>query len=55
MEIAELTVLAQKEIRFIRDNIASAGNTNKDELVCNIANLEKLIKQMRLFIKENKL
>jgi len=54
MDIAELTILAQKAIRSIRDNIASAGNTDKDALVSDISNLEKLIKDMKVFVKESK-
>lgn len=54
MDIAELTIHAQKEIRYIRDVLACAGNTDTKALVTHITKLEKLIKDMKSNTKENK-
>lgn len=54
MDIAELTILAQKEVRSIRDTVASAGNTDMNILLMHITNLERVVRQMQKYYKENK-
>lgn len=52
MDISELTSMAQKEVRYIRDTIASAGNTDMNVLQMHITNLEKVVKLMQKYYKE---
>lgn len=54
MDISELTTIAQKQIRHIRDTIASAGNTDMNVLLMHINTLESVVKQMQKYYKENK-
>ena len=49
MDISELTSIAQKEVRYIRDTIASAGNTDMNVLLMHINTLESVVKQMQKY------
>jgi len=54
MDISEMTIVAQSEVKKIKETIASAGNVDMNVLLMHITNLEKIVKQMQKFYKENK-
>lgn len=53
MDISELTTIAQKEVRCIRDTTANVGNTDMNVLLMHITNLERVVRLMQKYYKEN--
>ena len=49
-----MTIVAQSEVKKIKETIASAGNVDMNVLLMHITNLERVVKQMQKFYKENK-
>lgn len=54
MDISEMTIVAQSEVKKIKETIASAGNVDMNVLLMHITNLERVVKQMQKYYKENK-
>jgi endo-1,4-beta-mannosidase len=54
MDISEMTIVAQSEVKKIKETIASAGNVDMNVLLMHITNLERVVRQMQKYYKENK-